>query len=130
MKIGLQNIEKGTDTINGFLQRIKAARDWLLAVGVTVDNEELICIVLRGLPKEYAQIFIFYFFYYWDSKLIIHMKKFLLKMPKEICILWQCIPHQTRAECESFTGIDASKFGGNQGRARNSHSRGGGGRFI
>ena len=61
MKIGLQNIEKGTDTINGFLQRIKAARDWLLAVGVTVDNEELICIVLRGLPKEYAQIFFFFF---------------------------------------------------------------------
>ena len=27
MKIGLQNIEKGTDTINGFLQRIKATRD-------------------------------------------------------------------------------------------------------
>ena len=27
MKIGLQNIEKFTDTINGFLQRIKATRD-------------------------------------------------------------------------------------------------------
>ena len=57
MKIGLQNIEKGTDTINGFLHRIKAARDRLLAVGVTVDNEELICMVLRGLPKEYAHFF-------------------------------------------------------------------------
>ena len=56
-KIGLQNTEKGTDTINGFLQRIKVARDQLLAVGVTVDNEELICIVLRGLPKEYAHFF-------------------------------------------------------------------------
>ena len=57
MKIGLQNIEKGTDTINGFLQRIKAARDRLLAVGVIMDNEELICIVLKGLPKEYAHFF-------------------------------------------------------------------------
>ena len=57
MKIGLQNIEKGTDTINGFLQRIKPARDRLLAIGVTVDNEELICIVFRGLPKEYAHFF-------------------------------------------------------------------------
>ena len=27
LKIELQNIKKGTDTINGFLQRIKAARD-------------------------------------------------------------------------------------------------------
>ena len=57
MKIGLQNIEKGTDTINRFLQRIKPARDRLLAVGVTVDNEELIDIVLKGLPKEYAHFF-------------------------------------------------------------------------
>lgn len=58
MKIGLKKEkEKGTNTINGFLQRIKAARDRLLAVGVTVDNEELICIVLRGLPKEYAHFF-------------------------------------------------------------------------
>ena len=57
LKIELQNIKKGTGTINGFLQRIKAARDWLLVVGVTVDNEELLCIVLRGLPKEYAHFF-------------------------------------------------------------------------
>ena len=92
MKIGLQNIEKGTDTINGFLQRIKAARDWLLTVGVIVDNEELICIVLRGLAKEYAL-----FSCNQDTKLIIHMKKLWLKTPKEICILWQCMPHQTRS---------------------------------
>ena len=41
LKIDLQSIKKGTDTINGFLHRIKAARDRLLAVGVTVDNKEL-----------------------------------------------------------------------------------------
>ena len=38
MKIELQNIKKGTETINGFLQKIKVARDRLLAVGVTMDN--------------------------------------------------------------------------------------------
>ena len=48
---------KGTDTINGFLQRIKAARAQLLAAGVKVYNEELLSIVLRGLPKEYAHLF-------------------------------------------------------------------------
>ena len=32
------------ETVNGFLQKIKIARDKLLAV----------CIVLRGLPKEFA----------------------------------------------------------------------------
>ena len=88
MKIGLQNIEKFTDTINGFLQRIKAARDWLLAVGVMVDNEEWICTCLRSMLT---------FFCNQDLKLIIHMKKLWLKMPKEMCILWQCMPHQTRS---------------------------------
>ena len=57
LKIELRSIKKGTDTINGFLQRIKAARARLLVVGVTVYNEELLSIVLRGLPKEYAQLF-------------------------------------------------------------------------
>ena len=55
MKIGLQNIEKFTDTINGFLQRIKATRDWLLAVGVIVDNEELICTCLRSMLTFFLQ---------------------------------------------------------------------------
>lgn len=40
--------------MNNFLQRIKIARDKLLTIGFIVDNEELICIVLRGLPKEFA----------------------------------------------------------------------------
>ena len=40
--------------MNVFLQKIKIARDKLLAVGVVVDNEEILCIVLQGLPKEFA----------------------------------------------------------------------------
>ena len=40
--------------MNTFLQKIKIARDKLLAVGIVVDNEKLICIVLRGLPKDFA----------------------------------------------------------------------------
>ena len=40
--------------MNTFLQKIKIARDKLLAIGIVVDNEELICIVLRGLPKDFA----------------------------------------------------------------------------
>ena len=32
--------------MNVFLQKIKIARDKLLVIGVVVDNEELICIVL------------------------------------------------------------------------------------
>ena len=54
LKLELQSLKKGSDSVNGFLQKIKIAWDKLLAVGVVVDNEELISIVLRGLPKEFA----------------------------------------------------------------------------
>lgn len=54
LKLELQSLKKGSDIVNVFLQKIKIARDKLLAVGVVVDNEELLCIVLRGLPKEFA----------------------------------------------------------------------------
>ena len=54
LKLELQSLKKGNEIVNGFLQKIKIARDKLLAVGVVVDNEKLLCIVLRGLPKEFA----------------------------------------------------------------------------
>ena len=47
LKLELQGIKKGNASVNSFLQKIKVARDKLLAVGVAVDNEELICIVLK-----------------------------------------------------------------------------------
>ena len=54
LKLELQSLKKGNDSVNSFLQKIKVARDKLLAVGVVVDNEELICIVLRGLSRDFA----------------------------------------------------------------------------
>ena len=53
LKLELQSLKKGSDSVNNFLQKIKIACDKLLAVKVVVDNEELICIVLRGLPKDF-----------------------------------------------------------------------------
>ena len=46
LKLELQSLKKGSDFVNTFLQKIKIARDKLLAIVVIVDNEELICIVL------------------------------------------------------------------------------------
>ena len=43
--------------MNSFLQKIKVARDKFLSVGVIVDNEELIFIVLKGLPREFAHFY-------------------------------------------------------------------------
>uniref|UniRef100_A0A2N9GWX8 Integrase catalytic domain-containing protein n=1 Tax=Fagus sylvatica TaxID=28930 RepID=A0A2N9GWX8_FAGSY len=55
LKLELQSIKKGgNESITAFLQRIKTVRDKLSAVGVPSDHEELIHVILKGLPKEYA----------------------------------------------------------------------------
>ena len=40
--------------MNSYLQRIKITRDKFSPIGVFIDNEELLHIILKGLPKEYA----------------------------------------------------------------------------
>ena len=54
LKLELQGIKQGNESVNSFLQKIRVACDKLLTVGVPVDNEELICIVLKGLPREFV----------------------------------------------------------------------------
>ena len=53
LKGELDNIKKGTDSVDLYLQKIKIARDKLMAVGVILDDEELLHIALKGLPKDY-----------------------------------------------------------------------------
>ena len=43
--------QEGNESISSYLQRIKCTRDRLSAVGVHVDNEELLHMILKGLPK-------------------------------------------------------------------------------
>ena len=53
LKMDLHNIKKETnDSVNTFLQKVKDARDRLAAMGVQIDNEEILHIVLKGLPHE------------------------------------------------------------------------------
>uniref|UniRef100_A0A2N9HE34 Integrase catalytic domain-containing protein n=1 Tax=Fagus sylvatica TaxID=28930 RepID=A0A2N9HE34_FAGSY len=54
LKLELQSIKKGNESVNSYLQRIKTVRDKLSAVGVHSDHEELLHVILKGLPKEYA----------------------------------------------------------------------------
>ncbi|KAL0008422.1 hypothetical protein SO802_009924 [Lithocarpus litseifolius] len=49
----LHNLKKGSDTVDVYLQKIKVVRDKLLAVGVIMDDEELLHIAIKGLLKEY-----------------------------------------------------------------------------
>ena len=49
----LNAIKKGVDSIDGYFQKIKQARDRLVVVSVFVDDEELLHIILYGLPSKY-----------------------------------------------------------------------------
>ena len=49
----IHSIKKGTDFIDIYLQKIKVVRDKLMAVGVILDDEELLHIATKGLPKDY-----------------------------------------------------------------------------
>ena len=53
LKGELHNLKKGADSVYLYLQKIKEVKDKLLADGVVVDDEELLHIILKGLPKEY-----------------------------------------------------------------------------
>ena len=53
LKGKLHNLKKGTESVDAYLRKIKVVRDKLLAVGVILDDEELLHITLKGLPKEY-----------------------------------------------------------------------------
>nr|POE53724.1 hypothetical protein CFP56_49290 [Quercus suber] len=53
LKGELHNLKKGSESVDVYLQKIKVVRDKLLAVGVIVDDEELLHIAIKGLPKEF-----------------------------------------------------------------------------
>ena len=53
LKGELHNLKKRADSDDVYLQKIIVVRDKLLAIGVAVDNEELLHITLKGLPKDF-----------------------------------------------------------------------------
>ena len=53
LKGELHNIQKGSDSIDTYQQKIKVLRDKLTVVGVILDDEELLHISIKGLPKEF-----------------------------------------------------------------------------
>ncbi|KAM5576327.1 hypothetical protein ABKV19_007270 [Rosa sericea] len=56
LKIDLQTIKKGNDSIERYLIRVKRARYQLASVGVTISDEDIVVVTLNGLPAEYAMI--------------------------------------------------------------------------
>lgn len=56
LKTELQTIRKGGESIEKYLQRVKSARDQLLSVGVVIPEEDIIIVILNGLPDEYSTV--------------------------------------------------------------------------
>ncbi|TQD83918.1 hypothetical protein C1H46_030530 [Malus baccata] len=56
LKIEFQTLQKGSDSINKFLSRLKSIRDQLLAAGEHISENDFIIVALSGLPREYAII--------------------------------------------------------------------------
>jgi len=54
LKGELHNVKKGFDSVDTYLQKIKVIRDKLMAVGLILDDEELLHVAIKGLPKEFS----------------------------------------------------------------------------
>ena len=54
LKGEFHNVKKGSDSIDVYLQKIKAIRDKLMVVGVLLDDEELLHVAIKGLPMEFS----------------------------------------------------------------------------
>ncbi len=54
LKAELDHVKKSsTETMTVYLDHVKEIRDKLGSVGVNVDDEDLLHVVLKGLPPEY-----------------------------------------------------------------------------
>ena len=56
LKTELHTIQKGTDSIDKFMLRLKNIIDQLNAAGEFISDNDVIIAGLAGLPKEYAII--------------------------------------------------------------------------
>ena len=54
LKGELHNVKKGSDSVDTYLQKIKVISDKLMAVGIFLDDEELLHVAIKGLPKEFS----------------------------------------------------------------------------
>lgn len=55
-KTEFQTFQKGDDSIDKYLSRLKSIRDQLIAAGEKISENDLIIATLTGLPREYAII--------------------------------------------------------------------------
>ncbi|PRQ49208.1 putative RNA-directed DNA polymerase [Rosa chinensis] len=54
LKSTLQNIQKGSDSIEKYLLKFKTVRDQLAVLGVKMSDQDVKVLILAGLPSEYG----------------------------------------------------------------------------
>ena len=135
LKLELQSIKKGNESVNSYLERIKTVRDKLSTVWVQSDHEELLHVILKGLPKEYAPF-----------ASAIRTRDEVLSLEK-LLVLLQTEEQSTQETTDSFSNSALTMFvtpnkpsngynrnqgyNNNRGRGgRNTFSRGRGGRSL
>ncbi|KAL0004598.1 hypothetical protein SO802_012159 [Lithocarpus litseifolius] len=134
LKLELQSLKKGNDYVYNFLQKIKVARDKLLIMGVIVDNEELLCIVLGGLPRDFAH---FCFTIRTRSDPISYEQLAIMPQSKEQAMTdhLDLIHHSlamfsSNSKPNSSSRNQSQSHSSSRGRGRNNSNRGrGGGRY-
>ena len=131
LKLELQSIKKaGNETVSSYLQRIKTVKDKLSAVRVHLDHEELIHVILKGLPKEYAH----FASAIRTRETILPLEKLFVLLQTEEQSMNETTESLSKSTLAMFVSHNKPNFNGNQGfnrgRGRNSYSkgRGGGGR--
>jgi hypothetical protein len=122
LKRELHSIKKHSDSVTQYLQKIKEARDKLVSVGVFIDDEEILHIVLQGLPTEYHS---------FTSAMLtkneaVKFKELHTLMKTEEDLLKSAvdnsneIAHMAMAASKNFTSPSNAQFNGHHGgRGRN-----------
>jgi hypothetical protein len=132
LKWELNSIKKNSDSVTDYLHKIKEVRNKLVSVGIHIDDEEILHIVLQGLPSE---------FHSFTSAMLtkneaIKFEELDTLMKTEEDLLRNAtenskeIAHMAMVANKTsqpmYNNSSTTQFGGHRGRGRN-HNRGRGG---
>uniref|UniRef100_A0A2N9EZF0 Retrotransposon Copia-like N-terminal domain-containing protein n=1 Tax=Fagus sylvatica TaxID=28930 RepID=A0A2N9EZF0_FAGSY len=125
LKRELNSIKKNSDSVTDYLQKIKEARNKLVSVGVHIDDEEILHIVLQGLPSEFhsftsAMLTKNEAVKFEELHTLMKTEEDLLKNAsdnsKEIAHMAMVANKNSQSTYNSFS---TTQFSGNRGRGRN-----------
>uniref|UniRef100_A0A2N9H2J2 non-specific serine/threonine protein kinase n=1 Tax=Fagus sylvatica TaxID=28930 RepID=A0A2N9H2J2_FAGSY len=132
LKRELNSIKKNSDSVTDYLHKIKEVRNKLVSVGIHIDDEEILHIVLQGLPSEFhsftsAMLTKNEAVKYEELHTLLKTEEDLLRSAtensKEIAHM-AMVANKTSQPM--YNNSSTTQFGGHRGRGRN-HNRGRGG---